>query len=112
MLIKDFVKLKTEDKLLQNAIIYKREEHLLKPYEKAVNDAARELVTTDPSLMFDRNALFEKSRQKVREDGYGFKKGFSRSKFHQSASPSLQPKNIPYQMIGKPECLRLLSSFN
>ena len=87
------MKLKTEDKLLQNAIIYKREEHLLRSYEKAVNDAARELVTTDPSLMFDRNALFEKSRQKVRKDGYVFKKDFSRSKFHQSASPSLQPKN-------------------
>ena len=87
------MKLKTEEKFLQNAIIYKREEHLLKLYEKAVNDAVRELVTTDPSLMFDRNALFEKSRQKVREDGYVFKKGFSRSKFHQSASPSLQPKN-------------------
>ena len=71
------MKLKTEDKLLQNSIIYKREEQLLKPYEKAVNDAARELVTTDPSLMFDRNTLFEKSRQKVREDGYVFSKQIS-----------------------------------
>ena len=104
------MKLKTEDKLLQNAIIYKREEQLLKPYEKAVNDAARELVTTDPSLMFDRNALFEKSRQKVGKMAMFLKRAFPGANF---INQHLQvcSQRIPYQMIGKPECLRLLSSF-
>jgi hypothetical protein len=87
------VKLETGGDFQQNAIIYKRPEHLLKPYEKAINEASKELVTIEPSLMFDRNVLFEKSRQKVRKDGYVFKKGFSRSKCNQQTSPSLQPKN-------------------
>ncbi|CAB3996225.1 ngfi-a-binding 1-like [Paramuricea clavata] len=83
----------TEHESIQRGQIYQRPEHLLKPYEKAINAASEELVTMNPSLIFDRSALFEQARQNVRECGYVFKKGFSRSKHNQTEPPSSKPKN-------------------
>ena len=55
----------------------------LKPlteYEIAINAASLKLSQEDPSLLVHRDKLFEKARGKVREDGFKFKKGLSRSK--------------------------------
>ncbi len=47
----------------------------------------------NPSLIFDRSALFEQTQQDVRECGYVFKKGFSMSNHNQTERPSSKPKN-------------------
>lgn len=52
----------TERESIQRGKIYQRPEYLLKPYEKAINAASEELVTMNPSLIFDRSALFEQAR--------------------------------------------------
>ena len=53
----------------------------LTEYEQAVNAASLQLSKEDPSLLGQRDKLFEKAREQVRNDGFKFKKGHSRSKF-------------------------------
>lgn len=49
-------------------------------YEQHVNDASFELAKDNPGLLGNREELFRQAREKVRESGYLFKKGYSRSK--------------------------------
>ena len=52
----------------------------LTEYEIAVNSASFELAKANPGLLAKRDELFRQAREKVRESGYLFKKGSSRSK--------------------------------
>lgn len=54
----------------------------------SVNEAAAQLCLTMPALMTRRDELFPLARQVVRNSGYQYSKGHSRSQFCQSGFPS------------------------
>ncbi len=57
-------------------------------YQAEINDAAIELALEDPNLLMSRQRLLELARTRVRNDGYKFKKGKSRSKQAQCDAPA------------------------
>ncbi len=83
-------------KLEEASKIYglKDKTRLLTDYEKAVNTASFSLVQSDPTLIGARDKLFQMARAKVREDGFCFKKGASRSKLANVDGDDL-PKKQP-----------------
>lgn len=64
----------------------------LTKYQQAINKASVELCQDNPSLVFQRNKLFEGARRKVREDGYDFVKGSSRAQSTADKVPSKKAK--------------------
>ena len=70
----------------------------LTPWHTKVNDAAFELAVSDPDILLQpRQELTKAAQQKVREQGYRFVKGKSRSKHtpnpdESSPPPSKRPK--------------------
>ncbi len=52
----------------------------LTKYQEKVNEMAGEICASDPALLASRNKLFELAQDKVRDTGYQYKKGKSRSK--------------------------------
>lgn len=52
-------------------------------YHSAVNDAAKQLCLSRPSLLADRKELFQKARNMVHEKGYNYKKKKSRSSLYE-----------------------------
>lgn len=61
-------------------IFTKGSKGILTKYQLAIHNASVELCRNNPSLLFERNKLFDEARKKVREDGYDFVKGTSRAK--------------------------------
>ncbi len=60
----------------------RKDDKPLTVHEVAVNEAAIQLCCIDPFLLVQRDKLFPLSRQVVRESGYQFKHGHSRSLKH------------------------------
>ena len=87
---------KSKRKLEEASKIYglKDKTRLLTDYEKAVNTASFSLVQSDQTLIGARDQLFQMARAKVREDGFCFKKGASRSKLANVDGADL-PKKRP-----------------
>ena len=54
----------------------------------SVNEAAAQLCLQMPTLLTRRDELFPLARQVVRESGYQYSKGHSRSQFSQTGFPS------------------------
>ena len=79
----------SKQQIREEASIYKRAE--LTEYESAVNVAAGELCISDISLLKRRGELLSQARKKVADDGYVFKKGFSRSKVYGKADVNVVP---------------------
>ena len=52
----------------------------LTDYQKRINDEAGKIAMNHPELLAKRGELLEKARANVRESGYDYKKGKSRSK--------------------------------
>ena len=102
----------TERESIQRGKIYQRPEHLLKPYEKAINAASEELVTMNPSLIFDRSALFEQARS---NKTLGNVDMFSKRAFQganiMKQNPAVQNQRILFLMIEKTEFLRSQNNF-
>merc|ERR1719356_2424146 len=57
-------------------------------HEVSVNEAAAQLCLQMPTLLTRRDELFPLARQVVRESGYQYSKGHSRSQFSQTGFPS------------------------
>lgn len=60
----------------------------LKFFKVSVNEAAAQLCLLMPSLLNRRDELFPLARQVVRNSGYQYSKGHSRSQFCQTGFPS------------------------
>ena len=80
---------------MEESRIYKRPDEELKPFERSVNAAARDLCLKDVSLLNRRSTLLESARKKVAEEGYTFKKGHSQSKVYGQSETS-RPKRTKY----------------
>ncbi len=80
----------SDDYIRVEAKIYGRNNpaQKLTTHQMEVNNAAIELALSDPNLLLSRQKLLELARTKVKDDGYNFKKGKSRSKQAQSDSPA------------------------
>lgn len=64
----------------QKARIYtKGTNGVLPKYQLAVNEAAIKICKENPTLLFERDKLFQEARKKVRDYGYLFAKSASRS---------------------------------
>lgn len=63
----------------------------LTTYQQRINKACEELCVANPSLLVKRGELLEKARAKLHEEGYVYKKGYSRSQVH-GAHDSSKPK--------------------
>ena len=64
----------------QSRIYGSKSSHRLTRYQQSVNEAAAKLALAEPSLISSRQTLLDHARDLVRESGYEFKKGKSRSK--------------------------------
>lgn len=72
--------------------IDKRQKEFLSPFEEHVNEAAYQLCMRDPTLLVRRDELFLLSKRAVKEGGYAYYHGFSKSPESQSATtPTLAP---------------------
>ena len=58
----------------------KRQKEMLTPFEQHVNEAACQLCLRDPTLLVRREELFVLSKRAVKEGGYTYYHGFSKSK--------------------------------
>ena len=56
-------------------------------YHEQINKASVQLALQDPNLLLCRQKLLQLARGKMNEGGYQFKKGRSRSKEYETASP-------------------------
>ena len=81
---------KTSEEIEKKCVIFKCEN--LSNYQKAVNDAAIELVKNDGSLLLNKGKLFEMAREKVFASGYHYAKKESRSKYFGTASKGPKAK--------------------
>ena len=61
-------------------------------YQKCINEAAAQLASAEPSLVMSRQKLLDRARDLVREGGYEFKKGKSRSKKLVQDTECAEPK--------------------
>lgn len=76
----------------ERAIIYRKEsKRPLTLYHHRVNEAAQELCLRKPSLLMRRGELLAAAQAEVRNSGYNFKKGRSRSKKVEQKEP-LRPR--------------------
>ncbi|CAG8546050.1 5235_t:CDS:2 [Acaulospora morrowiae] len=76
----------SKDVIIHHAIIYgKNSNRQLTSYEQAINRAATELALSDPTLVANKGALFEKAKAKLLSEGYTYKRGQSRSKLNPNA---------------------------
>ena len=66
----------------------RKPEKPLTMHEVSVNEAAAQLCLLMPTLLTRRDELFPLARQVVRNSGYQYSKGHSRSQFSQSGFPS------------------------
>ena len=66
--------------IIQQSRIYGKSSNKLTHYQQSVNKAAAELALEEPSLISSRQTLLDRARDLVRESGYEYKKGKSRSK--------------------------------
>ena len=74
--------------------IDKRQKEFLSPFEEHVNEAAYQLCMRDPTLLVRRDELFLLSKRAVKEGGYAYYHGFSKSPESQSAAT---PTSAPAQ---------------
>jgi hypothetical protein len=80
----------------------------LTKYQKAVNEASIKLCEENPSLVFQRNKLFEEARKKVRESGYDFAKGSSRAQG--LTDEAVPPKRVKTTTDDRAEYIQKLQS--
>ena len=59
----------------------KRKTHALNGHEQMINEAAAQLCLRDPTLLVRRDELFTQARRIVRDSGFSFVHGHSRSKY-------------------------------
>ena len=87
-----------KQQIRDKAYIYKKTESRdLTEFETRVNMAAGELCLNDISLINRRGDLLEKARKRVADEGYNFKKGFSRSKVYGRIETSSTAKRPKYE---------------
>lgn len=67
----------------------KRQKEMLTPFEQHVNEAACQLCLRDPTLLVRREELFVLAKRAVKEGGYTYYHGFSKSK---NLSPTIGQK--------------------
>ncbi|CAJ0831596.1 10934_t:CDS:2 [Entrophospora sp. SA101] len=76
----------SKDVIIHHATIYgKNSRRQLTTYEQAINQAAIELALSDPALVANKGALFERAKAKLLLEGYNYKRGQSRSKLNPNA---------------------------
>ena len=81
-----------ENQIRKHSQLFLKREKPLSSYHTAMNKASAQLCMKDPSLLWNRGSLLEKSRKVVDDTGYVYKKGKSRSKY---LNPSLEATLIP-----------------
>ena len=74
----------------QKSHIYGKEKDnpKLTPYQERVNKACEELCIQDPQLLLAKGERLKRARAKVHEEGYMYKKGYSRSQLYSDVAPS------------------------
>nr|CAG8557630.1 9046_t:CDS:2 [Entrophospora candida] len=76
----------SKDVIIHHATIYgKNSRRQLTTYEQAINQAAIDLALSDPALVANKGALFERAKAKLLLEGYNYKRGQSRSKLNPNA---------------------------
>ena len=77
-----------QDAIKKEAIIFRQKgERQITRFQALVNDAAQELCLKSPALIAKKGVLLNMAQEKVRNSGYQFKKGKSRSKKAASQAP-------------------------
>lgn len=72
--------------------IDKRQKEFLSPFEEHVNEAAYQLCMRDPTLLVRRDELFLLSKRAVKEGGYAYYHGLSKSpESHGAVTPNTTP---------------------
>lgn len=72
--------------------IKKRKTNTLNSHEQMINEAAAQLCLRDPTLLVRRDELFTMARRVVRDSGFTFVHGHSRSKFASESDEELDSK--------------------
>lgn len=68
----------------------KRKTDALNSHEQMINEAAAQLCLRDPTLLVRRDELFTMARRVVRDSGFTFVHGHSRSKFSSTSSEEME----------------------
>jgi hypothetical protein len=91
----------TENDLIEASKIFgkKSTTRSLTDYEKAVNDASFQLAKDNSVLLSRRDELFKLAREKVRESGFKFKKGASRSKLAVPTTATADSQETPHKRL-------------
>lgn len=63
----------------------------LTQYQERINKACEQLCIQEPQLLLSKGERLKRARAKIHEEGYVYKKGYSRSQQYSDATPS-QPK--------------------
>ena len=84
----------SQEYIAKASMIYGRYSSVkLTKYQEHMNEMAKSLCMENPDLMISRALLIQKSREKLHDSGYSYKKGKSRSKaFETSSSEGGVPK--------------------
>lgn len=77
----------------------KRKTNTLNSHEQMINEAAAQLCLRDPTLLVRRDELFTMARRVVRDSGFTFVHGHSRSKFVSESDEELDGKGIFWSMV-------------
>ncbi|CAH3161843.1 unnamed protein product [Porites evermanni] len=83
----------------------KRKTDSLNSHEQMINEAAAQLCLRDPTLLVRRDELFTMARRVVRDSGFTFVHGHSRSKFSSTSSEEMEGELNDFRGRGEKETL-------